>query len=310
MDNANDETCRARTHRMGQRSRSAGALVALGKSGIKVTRLGFGTGSQGGRVQRQLGQKQFTRLVRYAYELGVRFFDTAEDYATMHRMLGLALKGIPRDSYQLMSKVTTQKGVNPQKRIYELLKLANTEYFDVLLMHCQRGADWPADTMFWQDGIQEAKSRKVVLGIGASVHGLPALRRLSQSIWVEIAMVRTNHNGTMMDAENNSEGRGDVLAVLAHVEKLRAQGVGVIGMKLAGEGAFTDHLDRQAAMRFALRRAQVDCVVLGYKNTSEIDEAAQNVNLALEIAVSPTPAPRISAEIDVPGPPRNVPATA
>src|SRR5271165_5575283 len=75
--------------------------VTLGKSGVKVTRLAFGTGTMSGRVQRELGQEQFTRLVRYAYDNGVRFFETAEAYGDMHRMLGTALKGIPRDSYRL-----------------------------------------------------------------------------------------------------------------------------------------------------------------------------------------------------------------
>jgi len=60
-----------------------------------------------------------------------------------------------------------------------------------MLMHCQRGGTWPADTVRWQDGILEAKSRRVVLGVGASVHGLPALRRLPRNRWVEIAMIRT-----------------------------------------------------------------------------------------------------------------------
>src|SRR5271165_6635205 len=78
--------------------------VTLGKSGVKVTRLAFGTGSVSGRVQRELGQDEFTRLVRYAYDRGIRFFETAESYGEMHKMLGIALKGIPRDTYRLMSK--------------------------------------------------------------------------------------------------------------------------------------------------------------------------------------------------------------
>src|ERR1044071_7901329 len=86
--------------------------VTLGKSNVKVTRLAFGTGSFSGRVQRELGQDEFTKLVRYAYDHGIRFFETAESYGDMHRMLGVALKGIPRDSYKLMSKVTTRPEEN------------------------------------------------------------------------------------------------------------------------------------------------------------------------------------------------------
>src|SRR5881227_40608 len=80
--------------------------VTLGKSGVKVTRLAFGTGTFSGRVQRDLGQEQFTRLVRYAYDRGIRFFETAESYHGMPEMLGIALKGVPRDSYRLMHKFT------------------------------------------------------------------------------------------------------------------------------------------------------------------------------------------------------------
>src|SRR5215475_5887048 len=81
--------------------------VTLGKSNVKVTRLAFGTGSFSGKVQRDLGQEEFTKLVRYAYDRGIRFYETAESYGDMHKMLGIALKGVPRDSYRLMSKVTT-----------------------------------------------------------------------------------------------------------------------------------------------------------------------------------------------------------
>src|SRR6478735_1508192 len=96
---------------------TAGDWVTLGKSGVKVTRLAFGTGTVSGKVQRDLGQDQFTRLVRHAYDRGIRFFETSETYGEMHKMLGVALKGIPRDSYRLMSKVTTtHEGVDPQAK--------------------------------------------------------------------------------------------------------------------------------------------------------------------------------------------------
>src|SRR5271166_285624 len=145
--------------------------VTLGKSGVKVTRLAFGTGTLSGQTQRELGQDRFTGLVRHAYDRGIRFFETSETYGEMHKMLGVALKGIPRDSYKLMSKVTTREGVDPQAKIDELRKLANTDYFDIMLMHYQHVATWPTDTVRWQDGIMEAKAKQAVVGYGASVHG-------------------------------------------------------------------------------------------------------------------------------------------
>jgi aryl-alcohol dehydrogenase-like predicted oxidoreductase len=255
--------------------------VTLGKSGVRVTRLAFGTGSFSGKVQRDLGQDRFTTLVRYAYDRGIRFFETAESYGDMHRMLGVALKGIPRDSYRLMSKVTTREGVSPQEKIDELRKLANTEYFDVMLLHWQHAATWPTDSSRWQDGILEAEAKKAVVSHGASVHGLPALRQVPGNKWLDVAMIRVNHKGTRMDAEDyNTDGLGNVTEVVAHVKQVRNEGMGVISMKLVGEGTFNRE-DRQAAMRFAFRKAGVDCVTVGYKNTAEIDEAIENLNLAL-----------------------------
>jgi aryl-alcohol dehydrogenase-like predicted oxidoreductase len=260
---------------------SATDMVTLGRSGVKVTRLAFGTGTLSGRVQRDLGQEGFTRLVRHAYDRGVRFFETAESYGEMHKMLGIALKGIPRDSYQLMSKVTTRNGVDPQQKFDELRRLANTEYFDIMLLHWQHTATWPTDTARWQDAILEVQSRKVVLSHGASVHGLPALRRVPENTWLEVAMIRMNHTGKSMDAEDYAtQGLGSVPEVVTHVQHVRKQGLGVISMKLAGEGTF-DREDRRQAMRFAFRQAGVDCVTVGYKSPAEIDEAVENLNLAL-----------------------------
>ncbi len=255
--------------------------VTLGKSGVKVTRLAFGTGSFSGQVQRDLGQDGFTRLVRYAYDRGIRFFETAESYGDMHRMLGVALKGIPRDGYRLMSKMTTREGVNPQAKIDELRKLANTEYFDVMLLHWQHTATWPTDTRRWQDGILESESKKAVVSHGASVHGLPALRQVPGNKWLDVAMIRVNHKGIRMDAEDyNTNGLGNISEVVTRVKEVRKEGMGVISMKLVGEGMFNRE-DRKTAMKFAFKNAGVDCVTVGYKSTAEIDEAIENVNLAL-----------------------------
>jgi 1-deoxyxylulose-5-phosphate synthase len=260
---------------------SATDLVTLGRSGVKVSRLAFGTGSLSGQVQRALGQDGFTRLVRHAYDRGVRFFETAESYGEMHRMLGIALKGIPRDSYQLMSKVTTRDRVDPHQKFDELRRLANTEYFDIMLLHWQHTATWPDDTARWQDAILDVQSRKVVLSHGASVHGLPALRRVPGNRWLEVAMIRVNHTGKSMDAEDYAtQSPGNVPEVVTHVKEVRREGTGVIGMKLAGEGTFNRE-DRRKAMRFAFRSAGVDCVTLGYKSPAEVDEAIENLNLAL-----------------------------
>src|SRR6266513_2641860 len=116
----------------------------------------------------------------------------------------IALQCIPRETYQLMSKVTTHDGANPQQKFDELRKLTNTEYFDIMLLHWQHTASWPTDTRRWQDGILEAESKKAIVGHGASVHGLPALRQVPGNKWLDVAMIRMNHKGTRMDAEDTT----------------------------------------------------------------------------------------------------------
>jgi predicted aldo/keto reductase-like oxidoreductase len=254
--------------------------VTLGKSGVKVTRLAFGTGSISGAVQRELGQEGFNRLVRHAYDRGIRFFETADSYGDMHNMLGIALQGIPRDSYRLMTKVTTFDGEDPQKKIDNLRRQIRSDYFDILLLHWQHNGTWVQDTRHWQDAVLVAQKRNAVVARGVSVHGLPALRQVPGFDWLQVAMIRVNHKGSHMDAEvADAPEPGNVPEVVKHVHQSKAAGMGIISMKLIGEGSFNRE-DRQKAMRFAFQNAKVDCVTVGYKNNSEIDEAIENINLA------------------------------
>jgi len=260
---------------------TATGLVTLGKSNIKVTRLALGTGSFNGRVQQQLGQEGFTSLVHYAYDRGIRFFETSESYGDSQQMLGVALKGIPRDSYVLMSKVTTGDGIEPHAKFDAMRRTSDTEYFDIMLLHWQHTDTWPQDTRPWQDAILEAEQKKTILSHGASVHGLPALRQVPTMDWLQVAMIRMNHKGVRMDAEeHDADVVGNVNEVVEHVKQARKAGMGIISMKLIGEGVF-NHEDRQRAMRFAFREAGVDSVTVGYKSNAEIDEAIDNLNLAL-----------------------------
>jgi aryl-alcohol dehydrogenase-like predicted oxidoreductase len=199
----------------------------------------------------------------------------------MHKMLGIAMQGIPRDSYRIMSKVTTRPNGDPQAKFDELRSLAKTDYFDIMLLHYQHTPTWPEDTKHWQDGILEAEHRQIIRSHGASVHGLPALRQVPKMDWLDVAMIRMNHNGTRMDAEiPDGPDRGDVNEVVSHVQQARKAGMGIISMKLVGEGVFNRE-DRQKAMRFAFKNAGVDAVTVGYKNPAEVDEAIENLNLAL-----------------------------
>jgi aryl-alcohol dehydrogenase-like predicted oxidoreductase len=262
--------------------RSATDWVTLGNSGVKVTRLALGTGTFSGRVQRELGQKEFTRLVRHAYDRGIRFFESADGYHEMHEMLAEALRGIPRDTYRLMTKMRLGEREPVPATIDRFRREMNSEYFDIVLLHCVRTPDWATTYERFRDEFSELKQKKVLLAHGASCHGLMPIRQFPGNKWLDVALCRINHNGTRMDTiPSEGPGLGDVKEVTGHLAKIHAQGTGVLGMKLVGEGQFKDPEERQKALNYAFRLGTVDAVTMGFKSTAEIDEAIERIHTAL-----------------------------
>jgi len=262
--------------------RSATDWVPLGKSGVQVTRLAFGTGTFGGKVQRELGQEDFTRLVHYAYDHGIRFFETAQNYAGMHDMLRIALQGIPRDTYRLMTKYRLQQTDTPMTVLDRYRKELNTDYFDILLLHCVRTPDWAETFKPARDAFDEAKQQKKILAHGASCHGLLPLRAFPGQHWLDVSLNRINFDGTKMDnLRGDDNGKGEVAEVTNHLAAIHGQGTGVIGMKIIGEGQFTTPEKRDASIRFVMQLGTVDAVTIGFKSPAEIDEAISRINTHL-----------------------------
>ena len=257
--------------------------VTLGKSNVQVTRLALGTGTHSGAQQRHLGQDEFTRIVRYAYDHGIRFFETADAYHNMPEMLAVALKGLPRDSYRLMTKYDVHHSEDPMAGARRLTAALGTDYVDIMLMHCVRSPKWPEETKHIQDAFEQAKEKKLIMAHGASVHGKQALAEFPGNPFLDVAMIRMNHNGTRMDTPSmqDIDEKGDVPYVVDHMHRTKAGGAGIISMKLVGEGRFKNPDDRQAALNFAFRKAGVDCVTIGFGSTGEIDEAIKRISTAL-----------------------------
>jgi predicted aldo/keto reductase-like oxidoreductase len=172
---------------------------------------------------------------------------------------------------------------NPKATIDRLRADLNSEYLDILLMHCLRSPRWPEELKPVQDAFSEAKAKKVILSHGASVHGLLPLRAFSGNQWLDVALMRINHKGVKMDSleMRDTNDLGNVEEVVSHVKKIHAQGTGVLGMKLVGEGQFKSPEDREAAMKFVMGLGAVDAVTIGYKSTAEVDEAIERMERAL-----------------------------
>jgi len=116
-----------------------------------------------------------------------------------------------------------------------------------------------------------------------STHGLPALGTVLGNKWVDVSLLRTNHAGVHMDTPDVGDPDiiGDVQQVVAHTRKIHAQGTGVVGMKLIGEGRFTKPEEREASIRFVMGLGSVDAITIGFKSTAEVDEAIERVDRAL-----------------------------
>jgi predicted aldo/keto reductase-like oxidoreductase len=253
----------------------------LGKTGIKMSRLGIGLGSNGGNVQRNLGQEGFNRLVRDAYERGVRYLDCAQSYRTFEWLAG-AIKDLPRDQLFIMSKI----GGNPEKPdevIDRHLKTFQTDYIDCVLLHCAVTPTWPQERARLMEAIDKAQAQGKIRAKGISCHSLPALRVAAASDWVEVNLVRVNPQAVNTDSEVmkwNAPGT-TIEPVVEQIKIMHQNGHGVIGMKLIGEGAFTDPEDREKAIRFAMSMPEIDAATIGFKNAAEIDEAIERMNRAL-----------------------------
>ncbi len=262
--------------------RTAVDQVTLGRTGIKLSRLGFGTGSNSGNVQHDLGQEAFNKLIRYAYDQGITYFDCAQSYRTFDWIKG-AIKGLPREKLFLQSKVPG-KPDEVLAAIDHHRKVFDTDYVDSLLIHCMVKNGWTDEWKRIMDAFDEAKEKKWIRAKGVSCHSLPALRAATASDWTEVHLVRVNPQGAHMDGNNEEVWDNKVHEpepVVAELKSMRAKGRGVIGMKIIGNGDFTQAEDREKSIRFAMSRPELDAVVIGFKSTAEIDEAIRRMNQAL-----------------------------
>ena len=258
--------------------------VPLGKTGLKICRLGIGCGSNGGRVQHALGQEKFNNLIRYAYDQGITYIDIAKAYRT-HGMLREAIKGLPREKLFILTKM----GGVPDKPFEDIdgyRKTYGVDYLDTVLVHCAVKPDWDDGRKRVMDAMEKAKNKGIIKAHGVSCHSLPALTRAVDIDFVDVHLVRVNPQGAWVDTPRtdtwNAESNiSHVPGVMEQIKRMRAKGRGIIGMKIIGNGDFTKPEDREKSIRFAMQCGLLDCVTIGFKSPAEIDEAIQRINSAL-----------------------------
>ncbi len=252
--------------------RSPTQQVTLGKTGIKASFVGIGTGMRGWMRQSnhtRMGKDAFIALMRHAYDQGITFFDTADLYGT-HPYLRDALKGIPREKVTIQSKIwfmphgLPERVDDAKKALDRFRQELNTDYIDTILLHCTTSPTWTADLRPMVDALEEARHKKIIRAHGTSCHSYPALKTAQESPWVQVQLARINHRGTAMD------GKPEDIAEL--LRQMRSSGKGVIGMKIFGEGRFTTPQEREQSLRFVIAQRCVDSFIIGFESREQIDE--------------------------------------
>jgi 1-deoxyxylulose-5-phosphate synthase len=254
---------------------SAVDRVPLGKTGLRMPFLGIGTGTIGynhASNQTRMGQEAFTRLIRHAYDQGVRYLDCADSYGS-HAYVKEAIKGLPREAFFIQTKIINRTAEEAKTDLERFRSEMGTDYFDSVLIHVVTKPTWVDDFKGVRDVLSEARAKGTVKAHGVSCHSLGALQAAADSGWVEVDLARLNPKGMHMDASPE--------VVCGVLKKMRAAGKGVIGMKIMGQGDLTSDQDRDASLRFALSQRCLDAMVVGFEKPEQIDDVIRRVNAIL-----------------------------
>jgi len=258
--------------------------VVLGKSGLNPTLLGFGTGVwAGSRVSFMTRQEKdkSVALLKHAYDRGFRMFDCADSYGT-HGIMKEALKGMDREQMVISSKIWTREGNLPEPErpdadvvVDRFRKEMGVDYFDLVQIHCMVDADWTDSQKRQMDIMENLKAKGVIRAHGVSVHTLEAMKAALDDPWVDVLHARINPYGIAMDKPDPAE-------VVEMIHKVHASGKGIIGMKLVGNGEYTDEGEKiDHAIRFVLGLGSVDMVIVGFESAAQVDNYMDRTRSAL-----------------------------
>lgn len=239
----------------------------LGKTGLKISRLGFGG------IPIQKIDKEGTReLMRKLLSEGVNYIDTARGYTVSEEFLGYALAGI-REHFVLATKSMARTREAMEKDIAISLEKLQTDYIDLYQIHNPNAKDFeavqaPGGAL---EALQEAKKAGKIGHIGITLHSADLFAKAVELPWVE----------TIMFPYNIVETQGEEM-----IAKCGEKNIGFVCMKPLAGGAIDD---ATTALRFITGNPNVTVVIPGMAATEEISQ-----NLA---AVSDT-APLTDAELE------------
>ena len=254
----------------GDQKKYATDVVDLGATGLKVTRLAMGTGTNGvggsSNQTRKLGVKGVGELLQMAYDNGVLLWDSADQYGS-HPHLKEALQYVPREKVTILTKTHATTAKEMKADLDRFRREIGTDYLDIILLHCMMREDWPEHKKAAMEVLAQAREDGIVRSHGVSCHTLPALKAAADSDWVQVNLARFNPQGVAMDA--------DVETVRPVLQKMKDRGAGIIGMKILGAGRLTDRVDK--CLQFALAQEFIDCFTIGHENAEQFQDMVKRI---------------------------------
>jgi aryl-alcohol dehydrogenase-like predicted oxidoreductase len=247
--------------------------IKLGPMGIEVSRLAMGTGTNGSggssNQTKKLGVKGLGDLFRAGYDQGVNFFDSADQYGT-HPHVKEALTSVPRDKCVIMTKTPASTAAEMKADLDRYRREMNTDYIDIVLLHCMLDANWNEKKKGAMDVLSEAREKGIIRTHGTSCHTLEALKTARDTDWVQVDLARINPAGVAMDA--------DPQTVIGVLKEMKAKGKGVMGMKILGAGKLRNKADE--SLQFALSLDCVDCFTIGGESRAELEDLLTKIPAA------------------------------
>ncbi len=239
--------------------------VQLGSTGIEVSRMAMGTGTNGfgeeSNQTRKLGIKGLSDLLHAAYDEGITFWDTADQYGS-HPHVKEALKHVDRENVVILTKTNANTAEEAKEALDRFKTELGTDYFDIVLIHAATSANWTKEKQGVKDVLSEAKEKGIIKAHGVSCHSIEALRAAAEDPWVDLDLARFNQAGVAMDDE--------VEVVKGVLEKMHQDGKIVMGMKVLGVGRLADR--KEECFQFHLAQDFISCFTLGVESYEQLKD--------------------------------------
>ncbi len=253
-----------------EKKKYASDRILLGNTGIEVSRLAMGTGTHGvnksSNQTRRLGVKGLGELLHAAYDEGINFWDSADQYGT-HPHLREGLKYVPREKVVILTKTHATTADEMRADLDRFRKELDTDYLDIVLLHFQRDPDWPKNKAAAMDVLSQAREDGIIRAHGVSCHTLGALQAAAASDWVQIDLARINPYDVRMD--------GSVDEVVPVLQKMKEQGKGIVGMKIFGAGKLVDKKDE--CLQYALSHDFIHGFTIGQESFDQTKDLIKRI---------------------------------